>query len=149
MTTKEHRKAIPLGVKLHACMALLEWPTWRIEANLKRGRHTQSMTVRIHSCLRLLGFSEADIKAGIDWDHQPALGFREIVNGVMTPAPNNPYHIRPMRRLEHKTKTSGRKNVTVAGSDQHMMGKVRRLTGETKKKPSRKIQSRGFQKRSK
>jgi len=118
MGTKGHRKAIPLGVKLHAC-------------------------------LLLLGFTDEDITAGIDFDHQPALGFREIVNGVMTPASNDPHFLRPMRRVAHKEKTSGRENITVAGSDQHMMGKIRRITGVTKKKPSRKIQSRGFRKRSK
>ena len=116
MATKEHRKAIPLGVKLHAC-------------------------------LLLLGFTDEDIAAGVDWDHTPALGFREIVDGKMMPDANDPHFIVPMRRLAHKEKTSGRKNVTVAGSDQHMMGKIRRLTGVTKKKPSRKIQSRGFPKR--
>lgn len=111
MTTKEHRKAIPLGVKLHAC-------------------------------LLLLGFTDEEIAGGIQWDHTPALGFREIVDGVMIPAPNDPHHIVPMRTEKHREKTSGRKNITVAGSDQHMMGKIRRLTGETPKRPKAKIRSR-------
>lgn len=111
MGTKEHRKAIPLGVKLHAC-------------------------------LLLLGFTDDDIAAGIDWDHNPALAFREVVDGKMVPDPNDPHFIRPMRRTAHKEKTSGRKNVTVAGSDQHMIGKIRRITGETPKRPKARIPSR-------
>lgn len=116
MTTKEHRKAIPLGVKLHAC-------------------------------LLLMGFSEQEIAGGIDFDHHPALGLREIVNGVMIPAPNDPRYIRPMRRADHLVKTSGRKNVTTAGSDVHAIAKVKRLTGETPKKKSRPIPGRPFPKR--
>jgi len=145
MTTKEHRRAIPLGVKLHACMLLLKWPEWRIRGNLRPGRHPQSMAVRLEVCLLELGFSKSDIAAGIDFDHQPALAFREIVNGVMTPASNDPKFLRPMKRLEHKKKTSGVPHLT-AGSDVHMAGKIRRITGETPKPKSRKLQSRGFPK---
>lgn len=115
--TKAHRKAIPLGVKLQAC-------------------------------LLLLGFTDDDIAAGIDWDHQPALIFREIVDGKMVPGPNDPHYLRPMRKADHKVKTSGTK-ATTAGSDQHMRGKINRITGKTPKRRKQKIQSRGFQKRSK
>lgn len=114
MTTKEHRKAIPLGVKLHAC-------------------------------LLLLGFTDEDIAGGIQWDHQPALAFREIVDGKMVPDPNDPRYIRPMKRDAHKVKTSGRPHLT-AGSDVHMAFKVKRLTGETPKRKGRKLQGRGFRK---
>lgn len=141
MGTKEHRKPIPLGVKLHACLLLMGHTDEQIIASLKRRR--PSLQSRIDNCLRVLGFGDEPV----DWDHSPALVFREIVNGVMTPAPNDPHFIRPMRRTAHKEKTSGRKGITVAGSDQHMAGKIRRITGVTKKKPSRKIQSRGFPKR--
>lgn len=116
--TKEHRKAIPLGVKLHAC-------------------------------LLLLGFSDEDIAAGIDWDHQPALAFREIVDGRMVPDANDPRYIRPMRKADHKVKTVGTR-ATTAGSDIHMAAKVKRLNGEKPRKPKGKIRGRNtFQKRKK
>lgn len=117
MTTKEHRKAIPVGVKLHAC-------------------------------LLLLGYSEEEIKHGIQWDHFPALGLRVIstVTGELVPAPNDPKYIRPMRAPDHKTKTFGTR-ATTAGSDVHAIAKVKRITGETPKRKSRPIQSRGFPKR--
>lgn len=115
MTTKEHRRAIPLGVKLHAC-------------------------------LLLLGFTDEEIATGIDFDHQPALAFREIVDGKMVPDPNDPRYLRPMCRQEHRVKTSGKKS-TSAGSDVHMAAKVKRLNGTTPKKekrpwPKRKMQPR-------
>lgn len=116
MTTKEHRKAIPLGVKLHAC-------------------------------LLLLGFSDEDIAAGIDFDHQPALGLREIRNGEMIPDPNDPHFLRPMRKADHLIKTAGRKNITTAGSDIHAIAKVKRINGTTPKKPKKKWASRPFPKR--
>lgn len=113
MTTKEHRKAIPVGVKLHAC-------------------------------LLLLGFSEKEIAAGLHWDHHPALGLREVKDGVMIPAPNDPRYIRPMRQADHRTKTSGTK-ATSAGSDQHIIAKVKRLNGEKpRKRKGRPMQSRPF-----
>ncbi len=118
MTTKEHRKAIPLGVKLHAC-------------------------------LLLLGFTDEDIAAGIEWDHQPALAFREIVDGVMRPPPNDPRYIRPMRKADHALKTNGGGRATSAGSDIHMAAKIKRITGATKPKPKRKWGSRPFPKRRK
>ena len=103
MTTKQHRKAIPLGVKLHAC-------------------------------LLLLGFTDEEIVGGVDFDHQPALAFREVVDGVMMPASNDPHYLRPMRRAEHRIKTSGTK-ATSAGSDVHMAARVKRLNGEKPRKP--------------
>ncbi len=119
MTTKEHRKAIPVGVKLHAC-------------------------------LLLLGYSEEEIKHGIQWDHFPALGLRVIstVTGELVPAPNDPRYIRPMTTPAHKVKTFGTK-ATTAGSDVHAIAKVKRLTGETPKRKSRPLQSRGFQRKGK
>lgn len=116
LTTKEHRKAIPLGVKLHAC-------------------------------LLLLGFTDEDIEAGVDWDHSPPLGLREIVEGKMVPDSNDPHFLRPMRRADHRVKTSGRKNISVAGSDQHIIAKVKRLNGTTAKKPKKKWPSRPFDRR--
>lgn len=118
MTTKEHRKAIPLHVKLHAC-------------------------------LLLLGFTDEDIAAGLCWDHSPPLGLRAVVDGVMTPAPNDPHHLRPMSQADHARQTFGPSKATSAGGDIHAIAKVKRLNGETKKKPKRAWASRKFQLRSK
>lgn len=147
MTTKEHRKPMPLGVKLHACLLLLGYSEERIAAGLKRGKPKWAppYAERLDACLLLLGFTYAEICAGVDWDHHPALVFREIVDGKMVPDPNDPRYIRPMKRLAHKKKTSGVPHLT-AGSDVHMAGKIRRITGETPKPKSRKLQGRGFPK---
>lgn len=117
--TKDHRKAIPVGVKLHAC-------------------------------LLLLGYTDEEIKGGLQWDHYPALGLRVLdpETGQLVPAPNDPRYIRPMRTAEHRVKTSGRK-ATTAGSDVHAIAKVKRLNGETPKRPKRKWATRGFQKKEK
>lgn len=132
MTTREHRKAIPLGVKLHAA-------------------------------LLALGYSDEEIVGGaLEWDHCPALALRFVdpETGEMTPAPNDPRYIRPMRKGEHAEKTFGRP-ATTAGSDIGAAAKVRRITkqqeearrrmlakdaGEPRKKSGR-IPSRGFPKR--
>lgn len=116
MTTKEHRKAIPLGVKLHAC-------------------------------LLLLGFTDEDIAAGLRWDHTPPLGLREIINGVMTPAPNDPHHLRPLRQADHARQTFGPSKATSAGGDIHAIAKVKRLNGTTKRRKGRPFpKGRGFPK---
>lgn len=146
MTTKDHRKAIPLGVKLHACLLLLGYTERRAQRVLKLARRFANITPRLTSAMKALGFSDEDIAAGIEWDHQPALAFREIVDGVMTPAPNDPRYIRPMRAAEHRKKTSGTR-ATSAGSDVHMAAKVKRITGETPKRTKQKIPGRGFPKR--
>lgn len=147
MTTKEHRKAIPLGVKLKACLLLLKIPD--IAASTLTGFATKrNLPVRIDCALMMLGFTADDIDAGIHWDHQPALTFREIVDGKMIPDPNDPHYIRPMRAAEHRIKTSGTK-ATSAGSDVHMSWKIKRITGETPKKRKQKIPGRPFPKRTK
>lgn len=100
----EHRKHIPLGVKLHAC-------------------------------LLLLGFTDEEINGGIQWDHDPPLALRFVnpETGEMEPHPNDPNFLRPLANQEHRFKTCGRrgeKRVTSAGSDQHAIGKVRRLSAD-------------------
>lgn len=150
MTTKEHRKPIPLGVKLHACLLLLGHSEGDILQAFARPKRKIGVVMqdKIDQCLKRLGFTDDDIAAGIDWDHQPALGLREIVDGKMVPDPNDPHYIRPMRRAAHKTKTNGGP-ATTAGSDKHAIAKVKRLTGQTKKRKGPPIRSRGFQKRRK
>lgn len=102
VTAKDHRKHIPLGVKVKAC-------------------------------LLIMGFSEADIVAGvIDFDHYPALGLRPVdpETGKMTPDPNDFRYIQPLRKPDHKVKTSGRRGeklVTTANADQGKIAKVERI----------------------
>ncbi len=95
--TKEHRKFIPLSVKLKAV-------------------------------LLMLGFKDDE---QIDWDHCPALALRRVdeVTGELVPAANDPRFIRPMRRADHRLKTSGNGH-TSYGSDIHAIAKMKRLTKE-------------------
>lgn len=118
MTTKDHRKHIPIGVKLHAALLLL-------------GYTDEEITTGV-----------------IQWDHYPALGLRFVNEaGEMIPAVNDPHCIRPMRKADHKKKTFGTK-ATTAGSDVHIIAKTKRLNGETKKvRKGPPIRSRGFPKK--
>jgi hypothetical protein len=101
MSTREHRKSIPLGVKLHAC-------------------------------LLALGYTDEEITGGgIQFDHCPALALRFVdpETGEMMPAPNDPRHIRPMRKADHARKTFG-VPATTAGSDIHAAAKVKRIAAD-------------------
>lgn len=82
-------------------------------------------------------------------DHSPPLALREWDEDAQDTIPpaSDPKHLVWMSAEKHRIKTSGRKNVTSAGSDIHAIAKVKRITGETPKRKSRPIQSRGFQKR--
>lgn len=122
--TSEHRKHIPIGVKLH-------------------------------SVLLKIGFTEEEIAGGIEWDHDPALGLRLVHpdTGEMVPHPNDPRFITPRRKAEHAVKTRGNGGTT-AGSDIHMIAKVKRMErkrlapDETEpRRRKRKIASRPFPKR--
>lgn len=97
MRAADHRKAIPVGVKLQAA-------------------------------LLLLGFTEEEIAGGVEWDHQPALALRVVdpESGELVPHPNDPRHLRPLRKAEHAEKTRGR-GATTAGSDVGNAAKVKRL----------------------
>lgn len=97
MRAADHRRHIPIGVKLQAA-------------------------------LLLLGFTEEEIAGGVEWDHQPALALRVVdpESGELVPHPNDPRHLRPLRRAEHAEKTRGR-GATTAGSDVGNAAKVKRL----------------------
>lgn len=130
-TTREHRRHIPIGVKLHACLLLLGYTDEEITGG------------------------------AIQWDHFPALGLRLVdeATGELVPHPNDPRAIRPMRKDDHKVKTCGLP-ATTAGSDIHGIAKAKRLTNEQeefrarllrkqpgeKRKPKGTIRSRGFDK---
>lgn len=128
--TRDVRKAIPLGVKLAVA-------------------------------LRMLGLH--GIK--IDYDHDPALALREwnAKAGDFNPPQLDPNFIVIRTKEAHRTKTSGRKGekrVTSYGSDQHAIGKIRRLTHQQaevqrailarpcgdKRRPKGNIRSKGFDK---
>lgn len=102
MTTASHRKSIPVGVKLHACLLLLGFTDEEI-ANGIQWDHEPALGLRhVDPC-----------------------------SGEMLPAANDPHFIRPMRTADHLAKTTGRRGertVTSAGSDIHAIAKVRRLT---------------------
>lgn len=98
-----HRKHIPIGVKLRAC-------------------------------LLLLGFTEAEVDAegGIQWDHTPPLALRFVdpETGELTPHPNDPRHIQPLRRETHARKTNGAP-ACAADGDIHKIAKAKRLEKQT------------------
>jgi hypothetical protein len=80
------------------------------------------MGVKLHACLLALGFTDEEIKDGIEWDHNPALVWRPVnrKGDDLTPAMNDPHFIRPLRKEPHKLKTfgpGGEKRITTRGSD--------------------------------
>lgn len=77
MRASDHRKSIPVGVKLHAALLLLGFTDEQIP--LLEWDHTIP-----------LGLREVDAETG-----------------EMTPAPNDPHFIRPMLPDEHAVKTRG------------------------------------------
>lgn len=97
MRAADHRRHIPIGVKLHAT-------------------------------LLLLGFTDEEIAGGVEWDHQPALALRVVdpETGELTPHPNDPRYLRPLRKAEHSVKTRGA-GATTAGSDIGNAAKVKRI----------------------
>lgn len=136
---REHRKPIPLGVKLKAALALAGFTEDEIET-----------------------------PGAIEYDHAPALALRVVdeETGELVPPANDWRCIRPRRKADHRAKTCGRKGekrVTSYGSDIHAVAKCPRLAkkeaefrqrllakdeGEprrTPQRPGRKLQSRPFQ----
>lgn len=97
MRASDHRRHIPIGVKLHAA-------------------------------LLLLGFSDEEIAGGLQWDHQPALALRvfDPETGELTPHPNDPHYLRPLRTADHDVKTRG-SGATTAGTDVGNAAKVKRI----------------------
>ncbi len=77
MRAKDHRKAIPLGVKLKSALLAAGFSEEAIESG------------------------------AIDFDHHPSLGVRPVVDGEMVPHPNDWRYLRPMLREEHDIKTRG------------------------------------------
>lgn len=100
---------------------------------MTRRKHI-SMEAKLHAALYQLGIDPKDAHL----DHSPPLALREWddVAGDTIPPASDPKHLVWMSSAKHREKTSGRKNVTVAGSDIHVIAKVKRLNGTTPKKPA-------------
>lgn len=99
---REHRKAIPLGVKLKSALALAGFTEDEIET-----------------------------PGAIEFDHEPALCLRVVdpETGELVPPANDWRAIRPRRKAEHLKKSCGRsgeKRSTSYGSDVHAAAKIRR-----------------------
>jgi len=100
LTTAKHRKYVPVGVRLDACLLALGFTLEQI----RRGQ--------------------------IHWDHMPPLGTRAVNDdGVMTPDPNDPRYIQPLLVEEHEIKTWGTP-ATSAGSDIAAIAKAKRLAAD-------------------
>ena len=88
------------------------------------------MGVKLNACLLLLGFTEEEITTpgAIEFDHTPSLGLRSVdpETGEMIPAPNDPKHIVPLRKSDHRRKTNG-PAACAAGGDIHAIAKAKRL----------------------
>lgn len=97
MKASDHRKAIPLGVKLKSALLDAGFTEAEIDSGL------------------------------IEFDHSPALALRTIdENGEIQPPANDYRYIRPMMRDDHAAKTRGT-GATTAGSDVGNAAKVKRL----------------------
>jgi len=77
MRAKDHRKHIPIGVKLKSALLAAGFSEEAIESGQ------------------------------IQFDHFPALGIRPVVDGVMKPESNDWRYIRPMLKADHDLKTRG------------------------------------------
>lgn len=97
MNTAQHRKHIPIGVRLHAALLVLGFTDEEITGGIQWD-HNPPLALRILN----------------------------PETGQLEPHPNDPHYISPMRTPDHRRKTSGTK-ATSAGSDIHAIAKVRRL----------------------
>ena len=102
---REHRKAIPLGVRLKAALALAGFSAEDIET-----------------------------PGAIEFDHSPALVLRRVdeETGELIPPANDWRAIVPITKAKHLEKTTGRKvgaerTVTTAGSDIGVGAKLKRI----------------------
>lgn len=97
MRAKDHRKAIPVGVKLKSALLLAGFTEAEIDGGL------------------------------IEFDHTPALALRTIdESGEIQPPANDYRYIRPMLAEAHAAKTRGT-GATTAGSDVGNAAKVKRI----------------------
>lgn len=136
MRASDHRKHIPVGVKLHAVLLMLGFTEEEIAGGID-WNHNPPLALR----------------------------FVDPETGEISPPANDPKHIEPMRRFDHHERTfgpGGEKRITSAGGDIHAIAHTRRAAkkeeafrqrllakaggvepppSKTRKRP---IQSRGF-----
>ena len=129
--TAEHRKHIPIGVKLHSTLLMLGFTEEEIAGGID-WNHNPPLALR----------------------------FVDPETRRLTPDANDPRHIEPLRRRDHHERTFGRP-ATTAGSDIHAIAHARRIGKKEaefrarvlakaegveppRAKPKRPIQSRGF-----
>jgi hypothetical protein len=123
-------------------------------------RKSIPLSVKLAVALRMLGLKDEKIQ----WDHDPALALREwdAKAGDFIPPQLDPNFIVARTKAAHAEKTNGKK-ATSYGSDKHAIAKLDRLTGETCTGPrqkiaqradggwpakgTRKLQSKGFERR--
>lgn len=123
---------------------------------MTRPQRRKSIPVKaqLHAALYQLGFEPHEV----DLDHDPALGLRvyDEATGDTIPPANDPRYLVWRPKAEHKLKTTGRKgesDLSVTGNgDVSRIAKVERLLKKKEEKPSsynwpsRKLESRGFDK---
>lgn len=97
MRASDHRKSIPVGVKLQAALLLLGFTEDEITGGLEWD-HQPALALRIV-------------------DPQ---------TGELVPHPNDPRYLRPLRKAEHAVKTRG-SGATTAGTDVGNASKVKRI----------------------
>jgi hypothetical protein len=101
MKASDHRKHIPVGVKLHSCLLLLGYTEEEILNGIDWD-HFPALSLRV-----------------VDSE-----------TGLLVPAANDPRYIRPLRKAEHAVKTFG-SGATTAGSDIGNAYKLKRLEKKT------------------
>lgn len=105
--TSAHRKHIPIGVKLHACLLLLGFSEEEISGGIAWD-HSPPLGLR----------------------------FVDPETGEMIPHPNDPRHIQPLRTADHHLKTNGGP-ACAADGDIHKIAKARRLSDSHREFQSR------------
>ncbi len=101
MRASDHRRRIPIGVKLHSALLLLGYSDEQIASGIQWD-HFPAITLR--------SFDEA--------------------TGQLVPAVNDPHYIRPLLKPAHDVKTfgpGGERRITSAGGDIHAAAHTRRL----------------------
>lgn len=97
MRASDHRKHIPIGVKLKAALLMLGFSEEEIAGGVEWD-HQPALALRLV----------------------------DPVSGELQPHPNDPRYLRPLRSEEHAVKTRGA-GATTAGSDVGVAAKLKRL----------------------
>lgn len=116
------------------------------------------LSAKLEAALLMLGFTEAQLRGGIDWDHDPPLAMRRVdpETGELVPHANDPRFLTPRARAEHREKTAKRdipaiwkmKRCAEANAEFNRR-MARKAEGDKPKPQARKIPSRQFQRKTK